>query len=144
MRTGSGSLRHAAADAAVLTVTKMDQLGTPFSWSVLAVIAIAVAAAMIIYSIYAVRKKDEPDPSFSEVGGTQKQDWTRTGKIDFRVPALESTSPQQLILRVEEKTIIENSMGDDVVQLRWRLATLAEAKEVVVLWNTHAFQNRPI
>jgi hypothetical protein len=64
----------------------MDQVGTPFSWSILAVIAIAVAAAMIIYSIYAVRKKDEPDPSFSEVSGTQKQDWTRTGKIDFRLP----------------------------------------------------------
>jgi hypothetical protein len=122
----------------------MDQVGTPFSWSVLAVIAIAVAAAMIIYSIYAVRKKDEPDPSFNEVSGTLKQDWTRTGKIDFRVAALESKSPQQLILRVEEKKIIENSMGEDVVQLRWRLATLAEAKEVVVLWNTHASKNRPI
>jgi hypothetical protein len=46
MRTGS--LRHAAADAAV-RVTKMDQLGTAFSWDVFSVIAIAVAAAMIIY-----------------------------------------------------------------------------------------------
>jgi hypothetical protein len=122
----------------------MDQLGTPFSWSVFAVIAIAVAAAIIIYGIYAVRKKDEPDPSFSEVSGTLKQDWTRTGKIDFHVAALESSSPQQLILRVEEKKIVENSMEEDVVQLRWRLATLAEAKEVVVLWNNHASQNRPI
>jgi hypothetical protein len=119
-------------------VTKMDQLGTPFSWGVLAMIAIAVAAGMIIYGIYAIRKKDEPDPSFNEVSGTLKQDCARTGKIDFLVAALESKSPQQLILRVEEKKIIENSMGEDVVQLRWRLATLAEAKEVVILWNTHA------
>jgi hypothetical protein len=122
----------------------MDQLGTPISWDVFSVIAIAVAAGMIIYGIYAVRKQDEPDSSFNEVSGTLKQDWTRTGKIDFRATDLESTSPQQLILRVEEKKIIENSMGEDVVQLRWRLATLAEAKEIVVLWNIHASENRPI
>ena len=122
----------------------MDQLGTPISWDVFSVIAIAVAAGMIIYGIYAVRKQDEPDSSFNEVSGTLKEDWTRTGKIDFRATDLESTSPQQLILRVEEKKIIENSMGEDVVQLRWRLATLAEAKEIVVLWNIHASENRPI
>jgi hypothetical protein len=121
----------------------MDQLGTPFSWGVFAVIATAVAVAMLIYGTYAARKKRELDPSFSEVGGTLKQDWTRTGKIDFYVADLESKSPQQLILRVQEKTIVENSMGEDVVQLRWRLATLAEAKEVVVCWNTHGSQNRP-
>jgi len=26
-------------------------------------------------------------------------------------------------------------MGQDIVQLRWRLATLEEAKEVVICWN---------
>ena len=98
---------------------------------------------MIIYGIYAIRKKDETAPSFGEVSGTLKQDWTRTGKIDFHVAVLESSSPQQLILRVEERKIIENSMGEDVVQLRWRLATVEEAKEVVACWNTHGSQNRP-
>jgi hypothetical protein len=38
----------------------MEQLGTPFAWSVFVVIAIAVAAAMILYGVYAVRKRDEP------------------------------------------------------------------------------------
>jgi hypothetical protein len=80
----------------------MEYLGTPFAWSVFAVIAIAVAAAMITY---AIRKKDETAPPFGEVSGTLKQDWTRAGKIDFHVAALESTSPQQLILRVGEKRI---------------------------------------
>jgi hypothetical protein len=121
----------------------MEQLGTPFAWTTLAVVAIAVALAMIVYSIYVARKKDEPTTPYSEVSGTLKQDWSRTGKIDFHVAAFQSTSPQQLILRVEEKKLVENSMGEDVVQLRWRLATLAEAKEVVVLWNTRAFQNHP-
>jgi hypothetical protein len=120
----------------------MEHLGTPIAWSVFAVIALAVAAAMIIYGVYAIRKKDETAPSFGEFSGTPKQDWKRTGKIDFQVAALESTSPQQLILRVEEKKIVENSMGEQVLQLRWRLSTVEEAKEVVVCWNTHGSQNR--
>jgi hypothetical protein len=119
----------------------VEQLNTPFSWGVIAVIALAVAAAMIIY---AVRKKDEKAPSsFGEVDGILKQDWATTGKIDFHVTALKSTSPQPLILRVEEMKIVENSVGEDVVQLRWRLATLEEAKELVVCWNTHGARNRP-
>ena len=81
----------------------MEHLGTPFAWGVFAVIAIAVAAAMIGYGIYTFRKKDEPDPLYGNVAGTLKEDWTRTGNIDFHAGALESTSPQQLILRVEEK-----------------------------------------
>ena len=37
--------------------------------------------------------------------------------------------------RVEEKRVTENAMGQDVVELRWRLATLEEAKELVICWN---------
>jgi hypothetical protein len=115
----------------------MQHLGTPFAWGVFAVIAIAIAAAMIGYGIYTFRKKDEPDPLYGNVAGTLKEDWTRTGNIDFHLVTLESNSPQQLILRVEEKKIMENAMGQDVTQLRWRLATIEEAKEVVACWNAH-------
>jgi hypothetical protein len=118
----------------------VEQLTTPFPWGVIAVIALVVAAAMIIH---AVRTKDEKAVSFDEVGGVLKQDWTRTGKIDFHVAAPNSTKPQQLILRVEEKKIIENPMGEDVVQLRWRFATVDEAKEVVICWNKHHGEDRP-
>jgi hypothetical protein len=118
----------------------VEQLNTPFSWGVIAVIALAVAAAMIIY---AVRTKEQKTETFDDVGGVLKYDWARTGKIDFHVVAPNSPAPQRLILRVEEKKIIENPMGEDVVQLRWRLATVEEAKEVVVCWNTHGAGNRP-
>jgi hypothetical protein len=120
----------------------MEQLGTSLAWSVFVVIAIAVAAAMIFYGVYAVRKRDEPDPLFEGVSGTLKQDWARTGNIDFHVVALESTSPQHFILRVEERKIMENSMGQEVTQLRWRLATIEEAKEVVACWNAHGAKTR--
>lgn len=80
-------------------------------------------------------KKEQKPAAFGHVDGVLKQDWTRTGNIDFHAPALESAAPQPLTLRVEEKKITENAMGQDVVELRWRLATLEEAKEVVVCWN---------
>jgi len=108
------------------------QLGTPFSWGVIAIISLVVAGAMIVYL---VRTKEQKTAAFDDVGGVLKLDWTRTGRIDFHVSSANSAGPQQLLLRVEEKKIIENPMGENVVQLRWRLATLDEAKEVVVCWN---------
>ena len=80
-------------------------------------------------------RREQTPGSMSSVDGTQKQDWTRTGHIDFHVSQLESVSPQTMTLRVEEKKITENAMGQDVTELRWRLATLEEAKEVVACWN---------
>jgi hypothetical protein len=76
-------------------------------------------------------KKEQTPASMSSVDGTLKQDWTRTGHIDFFVSQLESA----MTLRVQEKKITENAIGQDVTELRWRLATLDEAKEVVACWN---------
>jgi len=66
-------------------------LGTPFAWSIFVVLATAVAAAMIVYGIHALRRTDEPDPLFGGVSGMLKQDWARTKQIDFHLP--DSTSP---------------------------------------------------
>jgi hypothetical protein len=85
--------------------------------------------------VFGFRKKEQKPFVFDNLDGTMKQDWTRTGNIDFHAAALESASPQVLVLRVEEKKVIENAMGQDVTQLRWRLATIEDAKEVVVCWN---------
>ena len=120
----------------------MEHLGTPFAWSIVAVVGIAVAAAMIGYVTYNLRKKDEPDPLYGGVTGTLKEDWARTGNVDFYVGTLEGTSPQHFILRVEERKIMENPMGQEVTELRWRLATIEEAKEVVACWNAHRAQTR--
>lgn len=103
-----------------------------------AVVGIAVVIGIIagiLIIMFGIRKKEQRPAAFGHVDGVLKQDWTRTGNIDFHAGALESASPQPLTLRVEEKKITENPMGQDVVELRWRLATLEEAKEVVVCWN---------
>jgi hypothetical protein len=120
----------------------MEHLGAPFVWSIVAVLGIAVAAGMIAYGIYAIRKNDKPEPLYGGVTGTLKEDWARTGNIDFHVAALESASPQHFILRVEERKIMENPIGQEISQLRWRLATMEEAKEVVACWSTHSPKTR--
>lgn len=104
------------------------------TWAILAIPAIGVIAGGLIMA-FGFRKGDHKPLSFGAIDGLLKQDWTRTGNIDFHAAALESASPQPLTLRVEERRVTENAMGQDVVELRWRLATLEEAKEIVACWN---------
>jgi hypothetical protein len=101
-------------------------------WTVL---TIAGVIAGVLIMVFGLRKREQVPTEFDSVDGILKQDWSRTGNVDFHVSAPGSTSPQLLVLRVEERKTIENALGQDVVQLRWRLATLEEAKEVVVCWN---------
>jgi hypothetical protein len=103
-------------------------------WIIIAIAAVGVTVGGLIMA-FGFRKTERKPVAFAQVDGVLKQDWTRTGNIDFHAAALESSSPQPLTLRVEEKRITQNAMGQDVVELRWRLATLDEAKELVVCWN---------
>jgi hypothetical protein len=106
-----------------------------FAWIILAIAIAGVIAGGLIMA-FGFRKSEQKPLAFGQIDGVMKQDWTRTGNIDFHAASLESASPQPLTLRVEEKRITENAMGQDVVELRWRLATLEEAKELVVCWNS--------
>jgi len=81
------------------------------------------------------RKADQKPVVFGPIGAALKQDWMRTGNIDFHASAIKSASPQPIRLLVEEKRITESVVGQDIVELRWRLATLEEGKELVVCWN---------
>jgi hypothetical protein len=103
-----------------------------YAWGIIAVIGVIVGGLIMAFGF---RKNEQKPVTFDQVDGVMKQDWTRTGNIDFHAASLDNTSPQPLTLRVEEKRITENAMGQDIVELRWRLATLEEAKELVVCWN---------
>ena len=81
------------------------------------------------------RKTDQKPVAFGRIDRALKQDWMRTGNIDFHTAGLESSSPQPLGLLVEEKRVTEGAVGQDIAELRWRLATLQEGKELVVCWN---------
>jgi hypothetical protein len=101
------------------------------SWVSAAIGAFAGGPIMMV----GYRKTDQKPIAFGTINGVLKQDWTRTGNIDFHVSAVKSSSPQPIRLLVEEKRVMESVVGQDIVELRWRLATLAEGKELVVCWN---------
>src|ERR1700736_3326680 len=105
------------------------------SWIIAPIIGVVGLIAGGVIAVFGFRKRQPKVVVVETVDGILKQDWTRTGKIDFFVKAIESASPQLLILRVEERRVTETVTGQDVVELRWRLATVEEAKEVVVCWN---------
>jgi hypothetical protein len=93
----------------------------------------ALVGGLIMMSGF--RKTDQKPLAFGQIDRALKQDWMRTGNIDFHTSALESSSPQPLRLLVEEKRVTEGAVGQDIAELRWRLATLQESKELVVCWN---------
>jgi hypothetical protein len=101
------------------------------TWLIGAIGALVGGPMMVL----GVRNASQKPVAFDQTAGALKQDWTRTGNIDFHALSLESSSPQPLRLRVEEKRVIESAAGQDIVELRWRLATLEEGKELVVCWN---------
>ena len=103
-----------------------------YAWGIVAIVGVVVGGLIMAFGF---RKAEHKSTAFDQIDGVMKQDWMRTGNIDFHAAALDSASPQPLTLRVEEKRVTENAMGQDVVELRWRLATLEEAKELVVCWN---------
>jgi hypothetical protein len=69
----------------------------------------------------------------NEVKGVVKRDWVPTGRIDF-ASKLDSNDdpnqPSEFKLLVEERRIIESVAGNEHLEIRWRLATLKEAKVV--------------
>jgi hypothetical protein len=106
---------------------------------VLSVLGIVIGVGLMIVNF----RKKKSAAYFADIDGVLKQDWSRTGNIDFHITEFDSASPQYLVLRVEEQKVTENAMGQDVVQLRWRLATVEEAKDIVVYWNAGKAERTP-
>jgi hypothetical protein len=66
---------------------------------------------------------------------TNNKGWVLTGRIDFADPR----SLEELVLQVEETRIINSPGGVEHREIRWRKATLDEAKMVLVSY--HAQRN---
>jgi hypothetical protein len=104
----------------------MDNL----AWVIVAM-GVWMGGLVMIFGHRGADTKLSPD----RIRGAVKQDWTPTGNIDFHGATMESSTPQPLRLWVEEKRITETPVGQRVVELRWRLATIEEGKELVICWN---------
>jgi hypothetical protein len=95
-----------------------------FSAAVILVVLVWVIAASKFY-------KSKP----SEVIQDQQDGWIPTGRIDFSNPQ----SMGNFILQAEDTRTIESLGGVEHREIRWRKATLDEAKAVVVAY--HAQRN---
>ena len=81
----------------------------------------------------------KPKPERQAAGdAAEKMGWTLTGRIDLADPQ----SVGALVLEVEETRISESPSGVEHREIRWRRATLPEAK--MVLESYHAQQNLPM
>ncbi len=100
-----------------------------------AIVATGVLTGALMM-IFGFRKAGKEEPALCPVVGTIKQDWTPTGNIDLRSTGMcESSAPQPLRLWVEEKRVTETAVGQRIADLRWRLATIEEGKQIVICWN---------
>ena len=99
-------------------------------WICAAVIFVIFVGVFAGYSFYK-RKPNERTKS----DAATRDGWTATGRIDFVDPLAKG----DYILHVEETRIVNSMGGVEHREIRWRRATLDEAKTVVVSY--HAQRN---
>ena len=97
--------------------------------------AAAVVFIVAVGSFIALKPKSKRQTAGD---AAEKMGWTLTGRIDLADPQ----SVGALVLEVEETRISESPSGVEHREIRWRRATLPEAK--MVLESYHAQQNLPM
>jgi hypothetical protein len=99
---------------------------------------IGAAAVLVIFvATLAIRshKPKSHDKGKTELNAAAQNGWAPTGRIDFVDPQ----STGDFILQVEETRIVDTLGGVEHREIRWRKATLDEAKTVLVSY--HAQRN---
>jgi hypothetical protein len=87
---------------------------------------------------YLVTRRASVDPS--PVGEEVKvlHDWTPTGRIDFGGPSMDASAadtPALFYLQAEDIRLLISFSGIERKEIRWRKATLNEAKRVVNIFH---------
>jgi hypothetical protein len=107
-----------------------DTILQEWPWFGGAAVVLMVAVGLLI--VIKPKSKQQRETT-SAVG--DKKDWTLTGRIDFAA----SDALAELVLEVEEIWTSLSPSGVEHREIRWRRATLPEAK--MVLESYHAHQN---
>ena len=105
-----------------------EYLVDPNILGLLLLVSSAIAAIALLSAYISPHLKKEPEetvPAMSE--------WRPTGKIDFHSPEppKEHNVPAAFFLRIEDYRSAESISGVEHMEIRWRNATLAEAKSVL-------------
>jgi hypothetical protein len=96
-------------------------------WLIAAVVVLALIGAFAAYKSH----KSKPH----ETAQHEQDGWAPTGRVDF----IDPQSTGDYILQAEDTRIIDGIGGVEHREIRWRKATLDEAKTVVVAY--HAQRN---
>jgi hypothetical protein len=112
---------------------KWDTILQAWPWFGAAAVVFVVAVRLFI----ALKPKPKRQPE-TAADAADKMGWTLTGRIDLADPR----SVGALVLEVEETRISVSPSGVEYREIRWRRATLPEAK--MVLESYHAQQNLPM
>lgn len=107
----------------------LEYLANPVMLGFLVLISSAIAAIVFVMLYTSARGKKIPEASV-----TATSEWQLTGKIDFHCAETfrDDKAPAAFVLRVEDYRIVESISGVEHVEIRWRNASLAEAKSVVI------------
>jgi len=89
----------------------------------------AAFGAIALLMLHLASKAQKPD----EIAAATSE-WQPTGKIDFHCTETppDDKVPGTFLLRVEDCRTVESISGVEHVEIRWRNATLAEARGVVI------------
>jgi hypothetical protein len=94
-------------------------------------IAAVVAAGIGVLWLVASRRGRPKSPTLEDLTAIVK-DWAPSGKIDFSFPdETNATEPAIFALRIEEIRLRQSVSGARLAEVRWRNATMQEAKRVV-------------
>jgi len=116
-----------------------DAGASPVFWWVLAA---ALVIAIVGYLV--ARRSGVGTPTARDVGKVIN-DWTPTGRIDFAGPSMETTAadtPASYYLQAEDIRLLVSFSGIERKEIRWRKATLNEAKRVVQVFHRQ-LANKP-
>ena len=104
-----------------------DTITNQWLWFGAAAVLVVLIGVFEAYKFY----KSKPYDAIQD----QQDGWTPTGRIDFSDPQ----SIGNFILQAEDTRIVDSMGGVEHREIRWRKATLDEAKTVVVAY--HAQRN---
>jgi hypothetical protein len=106
----------------------LDAGSSPIFWFALAsVLVLAVVG-------YVLSRRANLDSTPVQDGAKVVQDWVPTGRIDFAGPSMDASNadtPAFFYLQAEDIRLLVSFSGIERKEIRWRKATLKEAKRVV-------------
>ena len=86
---------------------------------------------MVVVGVFALLKPKSKSPLEKANFVADSKDWIWTGRIDLTDPK----SAGDFVLRVEETRVVNSPVGVEHREIRWRKATLDEAKTVMVSYH---------